>query len=56
MQGTVFDLREKRIIGAGGRGPEGSSPVRRLVAGGCEVVRAYRATVDLATRTAVDQS
>lgn len=54
MQGTVFDLCEKRIIVAGDRGTEGSSPVRRLVAVACEVVRAYRATVDLTTRTAAD--
>ena len=53
MQGTVFDLCEKRIIVAGDRGAEGASPVRGLAADGCEVVRAYRAAVDLTTRTAV---
>lgn len=54
MQGTVFDLCEKWIVVAGDRGTEGASPVRRPVADACEVVRAYRATVDLTTHTAAD--
>ena len=56
MQGTVFDMCENRIIVAGDQGTEGSPPVRRLVADGCEMVRAYRATIDPTSRTAVDQS
>jgi GDP-L-fucose synthase len=47
MPAKIFDLAGKRIYVAGHHGMVGSAIVRRLARGGCDVVTAGRAEVDL---------
>jgi GDP-L-fucose synthase len=47
MTANIFDLTDKRIYVAGHRGMVGSAIVRRLMAGGCDVITAGHEQVDL---------
>ncbi len=47
MTAKIFDLADKRIYVAGHRGMVGSAIVRRLMAGGCEVITAGHEQTDL---------
>ncbi len=47
MTAKIFDLTDKRIYVAGHRGMVGSAIVRRLMAGGCDVITAGHEQVDL---------
>ena len=47
MTAKIFDLTGKRIYVAGHRGMVGSAIVRRLMAGGCDVITAGHEQVDL---------
>jgi GDP-L-fucose synthase len=47
MTAKIFDLSDKRIYVAGHRGMVGSAIVRRLMAGGCDVITAGHEQTDL---------
>ena len=47
MTAKIFDLTDKRIYVAGHRGMVGSAIVRRLMAGGCDLITAGHEQVDL---------